>query len=118
MHPEAAGGHHRLDGRRPEAGNDPEAVGQRRVVAKLDGQDLGVDGGGLDRARLDQADGPLVEAGLADRAEEAGPGAQADQAVEGDGVAGVRRRLVVGPGAAARSSRQVMRLSWRTITSE
>jgi hypothetical protein len=44
------------------------------VVAELDRQDLGVDGGGIDCARLDQADGPLVEAGLDYRAEEAWPG--------------------------------------------
>jgi hypothetical protein len=33
------------------------------MVAELDGQDLGVDGGGIDAAGVDQADGPLVEAG-------------------------------------------------------
>ena len=41
-----------------------------------------------------------MEPGLDHLAEVAGPGAQADQAVEGDGVAGMRGRLVVGPGAA------------------
>jgi hypothetical protein len=70
------------------------------MVAELDGQDLGVDGGRVHAACGDQADGPLVEASLDHRAEEAWPGAQADQAVEGDGVAGMRRRLVVGPRAA------------------
>jgi hypothetical protein len=49
---------------------------------------------------VDQADGPLVEADLDHPAEEPGPGAHADQAVEGNGVAGVGRRLVVGPRAA------------------
>jgi hypothetical protein len=41
-----------------------------------------------------------VEAGLDHRAEEAA-GRPCDQAVEGDGVAGVGGRLVEGPGAAA-----------------
>jgi hypothetical protein len=96
-----SGGHHRLDGRRAEGVDQPQAVGQPRVVAELDAQDLGVDGRRLHSARGDQADGPLVKAGLEDRAEEAGAGAHADQAVEGDGVAGVGGWLVVGPGAAA-----------------
>jgi len=48
------------------------------MVTELDGQDLGVDGAGIDRARLDQADGPLMEAGFDHRAEEARPGAEPD----------------------------------------
>src|SRR5215211_189837 len=48
---------------------------------------------------MDQADGPLVEAGLDHPSEEPRSSAQADQAVKGDGVAGLGRRLVVGPRA-------------------
>jgi hypothetical protein len=96
---EAAGGHHRLDGRRAEGANDPQTV-QARMIAQLDGQDLGVDRGGVHDARGDQPEGPLVEASLHHPGEEPWPGAHADQAVEGDGVAGVGRGLVVGPRAA------------------
>jgi SAM-dependent methyltransferase len=62
------------------------------VVAAFDGQDLGVDGGGVRGAGVDQADGPLVEAGLDHPGGEAGPGGHADQAVQGDGVARVGAR--------------------------
>jgi hypothetical protein len=61
---------------------------------------------------------PLVEAGLDHPGEEARPSAHADQAVEGDGVARVGRRLVYAHEQPRSSSRQVMGLPWRTITSE
>jgi hypothetical protein len=104
---QATGGHNRLDGRRPEGAGHPQAVGQPWMVAELDGQDLGVDGGRVHIASRDQADGALVKACFNYPAEEARLGAHGDQAVEGDGVAGMRGRLVVGPGAALELSRVV-----------
>ena len=55
----------------------------RRAAASRDGrglhgQDLGVDRGGVDLAVGDQPDGALVEAGLRDAAEEAGPRVDVD----------------------------------------
>ena len=89
------------------------------MVAKLDGEDLGVDRGGVDHSSVDEADGLLVVAGLDHPAEEPVPGAHADQAVEGNGVAGVGRRLVVGPRAAPGAPPGTPSgLSRRTITSE
>src|SRR5215213_4229603 len=58
---EAAGGHYRLDGRRPKGADRPQPVGQPWVVAELDGQYLGVDRGRIHPCRMDHADGPLVK---------------------------------------------------------
>jgi hypothetical protein len=82
----AAGGHHRLDGQRPGGADHPQAVRHVRLVATLDGHDLGVNRGRVHGASVDQADGALVEAGLDHPGEEPGSGAHANQAVQGDGV--------------------------------
>jgi hypothetical protein len=68
----AAGGHHRLDGQRPGGADHPQAVRHVRLVATLDGHDLGVNRGRVHGASVDQADGALVEAGLDHPGEEPG----------------------------------------------
>ena len=55
------------------------------MIAKLDGQDLGVDRGRVHGASVDQADGALVAAGLDYRAKNPGR-APMNQAVQGDSV--------------------------------
>jgi hypothetical protein len=97
---QAAGGGHRLNGGGAEGADHSQAGGQPGMVAELHGQDLGVDRGRVDPATGDQPDRVLVEAGLDHAADEPRPGAEAHQGVQRDGVAGVRRRLVVGPRAA------------------
>jgi hypothetical protein len=57
--------------------------------SEFDGEDVGVDRGASTRPWVTSRMGALMEAGPHDAAEEAGPGAHADQLVEGDGVTGM-----------------------------
>jgi hypothetical protein len=87
----------RLDGRGAERGDDTERLGQIRMVPHLDGEDLGIDGCGIDSTFCDHPDRHLVEPALDDLTEESVRGADRNEVVPGDAVARLGERLVVSP---------------------